>query len=920
MILAFFSSLSFLNPWMLLALAALPALWWLLRLTPPTPRRLRFPPVRLLLQISREEQSAATIPWWLLVLRLLIATLIIVALSRPVLNLPLTSGQTGPAVLLVDNGWTSAPTSEARQTTLNNLIQDFLRQERLIYILPTAARAEGTPLSLRPLSPQEARGFSHAMDIRSWNADRDQHAPLLDQLAALPEPEFFWLSDGISVDDGDETLSAFLAKLTAIGPLTTYLPAERKTLFVIDSPITDPARTVFPIRRLITGPEASGTLVARGNKGQILASKPFVFEEDMGELTVSLTLPNDVRNDISRIEIQSERHAGATYLLDNQWQRKSIGISTGENQGQGQNLLSETHYLSKAMTPFFDLRTGDPETLIQQKVSLIALGDTATLNEGTEARLENWISSGGVLIRFAGPKLANARSSLTPVDLRTGNRTLDGSMSWSDVATLGPFPENSPFSGIEADRNIKVQRQILANPSPDLGEKTWAQLEDGTPLVTADRRGKGWIVLFHTTATTAWSDLVLSGTFVEMLREIGQLGSFENRNAGDFKDLPPLQVLDGRGTLTADVGLAKPLTSARDALPPLSADHPPGYYGTADYRVALNVSPRIRSARLLDPATIPGVKKPYQSGSTRHLGPLLLVGILLLVLADCLASLHLQGRLPSLTSRRIAPVLLVLGLAVPAFMPGTAKAEETLDRLLEATLETRLAYVTTGDRTVDTMSRAGLEGLSDKLRRRTAVEAASPLAIDIEENELLFFPLVYWPVTLDFPALSDKAIARINSYLKGGGTILFDTRNQYSVGIPDGSGLGSAENRKLAEMLGNLNIPRLVPIAPDHVLTRSFYLMQTFPGRYSDGQLWVEDTSGTAGNDGVASVIIGSNDWAAAWAEGPDRRPLAAVIPGMERQREFAFRFGINLVMYTLAGNYKADQVHVPAILERLGQ
>ena len=114
------------------------------------------------------------------------------------------------------------------------------------------------------------------------------------------------------------------------------------------------------------------------------------------------------------------------------------------------------------------------------------------------------------------------------------------------------------------------------------------------------------------------------------------------------------------------------------------------------------------------------------------------------------------------------------------------------------------------------------------------------------------------------------------------------------------------------------------PVPPEHVLTKAFYLMESFPGRYDQGPLWVEraDTQGTvAGNaDGVSSIIIGSNDYAAAWALDANSEGLYAVIPGTGRQREMAFRAGINIVMYALTGNYKADQVHVPALLERLGQ
>jgi hypothetical protein len=114
-------------------------------------------------------------------------------------------------------------------------------------------------------------------------------------------------------------------------------------------------------------------------------------------------------------------------------------------------------------------------------------------------------------------------------------------------------------------------------------------------------------------------------------------------------------------------------------------------------------------------------------------------------------------------------------------------------------------------------------------------------------------------------------------------------------------------------------VPQLTPVPADHVLTKSFYLLQDFPGRWADGRVWIE-VSGENVNDGVARIIVGSNDWASAWAIDQSGQPMFPVVPGGERQREMALRFGVNLLMYTLTGNYKTDQVHVPAILERLGQ
>ena len=165
--------------------------------------------------------------------------------------------------------------------------------------------------------------------------------------------------------------------------------------------------------------------------------------------------------------------------------------------------------------------------------------------------------------------------------------------------------------------------------------------------------------------------------------------------------------------------------------------------------------------------------------------------------------------------------------------------------------------------------------------------------------------------------------------MKQGGTVLFDTRD--AVMAPPGPG---GENRSpgmlaLRDILAALDIPELEPVPRDHVLTKTFFLLKDFPGRFSSGQLWVEAIAPpnddeperpARGGDGVSSILITSNDLAGAWAQRPDGQPMLPMVPGEPRQREFAFRAGVNIVMYTLTGNYKADQVHIPALLERLGQ
>jgi hypothetical protein len=293
--------------------------------------------------------------------------------------------------------------------------------------------------------------------------------------------------------------------------------------------------------------------------------------------------------------------------------------------------------------------------------------------------------------------------------------------------------------------------------------------------------------------------------------------------------------------------------------------------------------------------------------------PLLLLAAALLLI-DFVISLILRGYAPNL--KRItagaASVLLLLHM-VPA------RADDAFDA--KAALDTRLAYVVTGLSDVDATSKAGLIGLGNALSERTSYTPQEPLGINLETDDLSFFPLIYWPMDPRQKDLSPVALSKIADYMRNGGTILIDTRD-LTLGAVRGA--NNPGEQTLRRLLGRLDLPPLAPVPANHVLTKSFYLISEFPGRWDGGTLWAQalppGDAPVRGGDGVSPVIIGGNDWAAAWAVDAHGHPLMDVTPGGAPQRELAFRFGINLVMYALTGNYKTDQVHVPAILERLGK
>lgn len=231
---------------------------------------------------------------------------------------------------------------------------------------------------------------------------------------------------------------------------------------------------------------------------------------------------------------------------------------------------------------------------------------------------------------------------------------------------------------------------------------------------------------------------------------------------------------------------------------------------------------------------------------------------------------------------------------------------------MKGSLDMRLAYIVTGDKEVDDISKAGLEGLSEVLRSRTSVEPADPVGLDLEQDEPRLYPLIYWPITSTQPNLSPRASAALDRYLRTGGIVFVDTRDQQmSFDRPAGG------NPDLKRLLSGIETPPLIAMPPDHVLTKSFYLLSDMPGRWQGGKLWIESGNGRV-NDGVTTIIIGANDYAGAWATDQRGRGLLPVSPGAETQREMAYRVGVNIVMHALTGNYKDDHVHLQDIMQRL--
>ena len=631
---------AFAAPGMLALLLALPLIYWLLRMIPPLPKLIRFPAIRLLIGLEPTEQTPMKMPWWLLLLRLLLATALILAVARPLLNPQADLPGKGPLMLVIDDGWSSAPGWTTRIAHAERLIQRAERAQRPVVLTGTAPAPLDAPAMRKgAMRPDEARTLLRAFRPKPWPTDRAAAVTNIDQMQVDPAAYVMWLSDGLE----DEGAAKLTERLRRFDGLQVIVPDQATTPLLLLPPAAEGRDLkVQALRPVADGPRKVA-IQAADEQGRVVARIDLDFAATATKGEGTLPAPPELRNRMARLDIEAQGGAGSMVLLDERSRRRPVSILGERPTASGQPLMQEVYFLERALDPYVSLSIGDRETVLTRNTAVLLIPDGAAPSATDREEIAKWIERGGIAVRFAGPNLATGNDPLVPTPLRLGDRALGGVMSWGQPTALAEFPANSPFLGIPIPKDVRISQQVLAEPTPDLADKTWARLTDGTPLVTAEKRGQGYLVLIHTTANTGWSNMSLSGLFVNMLQ---RLVTLSRGVAGDGvnRALKPWRTLDGFGRLGAPPAGAQMLPAdANETFRPKPTT-PPGLYGDENAQVAFNIGGHVGEPKPLVLPSGVSTDKLSEGGET-DLSRWFLLGALLLLLADLFISLWLRGLL-----------------------------------------------------------------------------------------------------------------------------------------------------------------------------------------------------------------------------------------------------------------------------------
>ena len=905
------NNIAFTYPFALLLLLFSPVIWKILKSKPLTVELKKFPAISLISKIKSVDNTFENNSLLIIILRFLIFILLVIALSKPYYRNVAKNNELQQVLLIVDDSWESGISWYSKIEKIKGLL-DSNSLENISYSLVTSSKVNEEKFKfLKNKNSSEILAFINSIKPNSWNSDFSDLFKFLEPNLKNFESIFWFTESMISESKKKFFLKIKDNNLKIIETLNKDLPPliflkEQEIKGNYNFEIYDFSN--FYKNVVIDCYDIKDRLILRKNvKGSDKSNANWNITE------VTLKISKEFDDSIIYFHFNNLMSSTAKIIKTNISGQKKIGIIQPNYNKKMREFSRANFYIENAMKSNHNISIGSVSDLISRKISLMFSDDSDSSIISEEKKIIDWIESGGTFVKFGGEKFLNTinkklnKRFFGTFEPESDPINLDHELSFRKDLSIKKFKKGSLFYGLVVPEKIKINKYIELKK--DLEFKNFqhlAYLENGAPLITEFEIGKGKLVFFHIPANTDWSTLPFSILFVNILEKLNlySIGVKENSNNQIFK---PFKILDGLGGFEDPSLNTMNLNSKdlKDNTYPLNYQNPPGIYKNKSDVYGLNIPNYLKDKKYSFSFPDEYLINEFDKFEVKNLRKNIIFCILFLFLLETL--LTLQNRdIFKIKLFRSSTKFLGLILIITTVL--TFKVQSA-DEVINKVNTTKLAYVKTGNKVVDEISKNGILSISEYITSKTSVILGAPDEIDLNEDDIFFYPILYFPFINSKETVSEKKIRKIQNFINNGGILIFDCKNNFEKLFIDDC---------LDDILlsfKDLDITNPIKLQNDNTLSKSFYLLKEFPGRRNQ-DVFISFNNQINNNE-VVSVIFGINDWSGSWAKSKNGFELP-ILSENEEQRTLSFRFGVNIIIYSLTGNYKSDQVHVPEILKRM--
>ncbi|OGR82331.1 MAG: hypothetical protein A3J74_04095, partial [Elusimicrobia bacterium RIFCSPHIGHO2_02_FULL_57_9] len=531
--------------------------------------------------------------------------------------------------------------------------------------------------------------------------------------------------------------------------------------------------------------------------------------------------------------------------------------------------------------------------------SVVILADFKDIPAPTASELDRFVRRGGGLWVIpggrAGPEAMASLDPWLPAQF--------GSLVWGEGSGLKPGPQADPnlWKGFELGK-VLVGRYYLLQVKP--GSETRFKSSSGYPLLVTGKHGEGRIAVWASALDASWTNMALKPLFALWVQDILDSiapGSKTTENYDLKVGQPLLRVWDTQEPAPASVRLRDPEGRSttlwlKDRRVEYEQTIVPGLYSL--------------SAHASGRQSVYAVNLDRSSGES-DLTPLSEPPWKMVKLENLAADFWLEVYGREARGALLGLALACLFLEMFLSLPRTAAAVWLLVLCLGAS-----ASAQQGDRLVWSQLKLGAqwdpypEAHREILGMLSAVTSVlswpERRVLTLKDQNIFFSPLVVLAGRSQPPALDEEELSRLRQYLLAGGLLWIEDVSGAST-----SSFDAWVRRTLAQALPE---SPLTLLGPDHVIFKTFFLLRAVGG-CATGAGHLEGVSWA----GRTAVIYSRNDLLGVWPKDALGKPLyPCSSAGGETQRVNGRKLAINIMMYALTGNYKADAVHQPYLLQKM--